>query len=254
MTRRRMPYFDPSSPTAFFYRFDPADDSTVKGLGGAAITDNAEVYEIANLGTSSAKFVPESGMGRPTWHAQGPNGLPALRFEGSQALRLDTTAGLTSLAGLTILVVACVDDFSRQHNLLTVSSASGTASRVLMFVSTTTGYLHAGGRRVDTDSFQQLNTARAVAAGAPFIHTSSFDYANGRLRIYQDGIKRADGAWQTAGNSAATAPQFLMAGDFSAPSQRLIGWILGIYAIRSAPSADDMVPVLHYVRTAKRVA
>lgn len=239
-----MPVYDPSLPSSFFYRYAFADQSKITKEGGGAIAHGDVVGEIANGGTSAAKWIKNGSVAAPTWRTDGPGGRTGLRFSGSQALRLDTAAGLSSLDGLTVIVVGCVDDTSRL-DLFSITNAGGGA-RALLY-SGGDGNLRAGGRRLDTDSFQDVEIA-PVTPGVPFILTATFDYEHGRFRGYKDGVLRVDTPFQAPGKSGSGAASAVLAADFNVPSQRLKGWLFEMDAVRSAPTADDLVPLHHYLR------
>lgn len=253
-----MPVYDPTSPASLFYYFDAADPSTLKGAGGAPIADGADVYEWLNKGTSSARFVPISGVGRPTWHASGPSGRPALRFNGASGLTLDDVAGLTSLSGLTMGAVASVDATppTGQQAIFKIHAATvpaGNRAIIAIFESR----IRTGGRRLDADAGQWWQDG-PVSPGERFIATTTYDYDNAKIRAYKNGVLWSEDVFQTPGPSAAGNPAHVSIGLENRPGDTgqtnyLTGWIEVIAAVRSAPSPDGLVPLHHYLRIAKGI-
>lgn len=252
-----MPVYDPANPVSLFYYFDAADADSLKGAGGIAIADGAEVHEWRNKGTSSAKFVQSGTIARPTWVASGPNGRPALRFNGAHALALDSVAGLTLLNGLTLFVIGSVDSTPADVHqaLLSVLVPSGNATRTYLGIFG--NYLRFGARRLDADGTVGFVNDGPIAAGERFIFLMSIDYTSALSRAYRNGIYSNGGTLQSAGQSASTAPKEVTIGGqpglAGSDKHHLAGYIEAVGAVRSYDTADDLVPLHHYLRIAKGI-
>lgn len=255
----------PFDPTTLFLYFDAADPSTLKGSGGSAITDGAEVYEWQSSGTSSAKFIPISGASRPTWHASGPGGKPALRFNGAHGLTLDSLSGFASLSSLLIGVVGSLDSTppTGQQALFKIhANMFPQGSRAILAIFE--GRIRTGGRRLDTNSGQWWQDG-PVAPNERFIATTAYDYANAKMDSYKNGIWWIEDTFQTSGTSAASNPLHVSIGLEQRPADGwatnyMTGWIEAVVcnpiaasADMPAPSPADLVPLHHYLRIAKEI-
>lgn len=237
-------------PGTEYFLFESDDVDHIKGSGGAAITDAAIVHQWQNGGTSPGKFVQSGSVALPTWYASGPIGKPRLRFGGSHAMILDNLAGLTSLDGLTLFVVAAVDNPAVVQAMLSLwTAASGGRNRALIHIESGNVRMHV--RQNDGE----VGVPRAdgpVNAGQPFIAMVSCDYADGDVHFWRDGVVYATDKFATPGKSPATAPESLGIGGQRVTTlfdQRMTGDFYAFGGVLAPRSPDAAVPLLHYLRT-----
>lgn len=253
-----MPVYDPHVSLPHY--FDFADTSKITKAGGGAIGDGDTVGEIASGGTSSAKWVQSGTTARPTWVASGPCGRPALRFEGTQALVLDTLTGFASLNGLVIYAIGCVDTATAGvHQGMIAIRAAGSNNNNRAYLGVFGTSLRYAFRRLDSDGPLAMNNG-PVTSGEPFILLASVNYLAGTVEIFKNGVLQARASLASSGTSQNSAPGSISIGaevlaNGSLASQ-LTGHIfgVGIMPITGTPkSADDLVALHHYLRIAKGI-
>lgn len=126
-----------------------------------------------------------------------------IRFDGNDRLASASASIAREVTGFTIAA------------RFKVAPGAGTGVRQLVFITTTgtraalqlsDGVIRAGGRRLDSDTgvFQALTTD--LRDNTWHVAAVSFDYVNGTMSIYQDGVLGWSGAWQTGGLPAVGDP------------------------------------------------
>lgn len=253
--RRRMPVFVPDRDPDLFYWFDASNTSTIKGEGGAAITNGAQVYEWLNR-KGAQKFVQSGTIARPTFVTSGPGGRPGVRFNGSHALRLDDVTGLTELSGLTGIIIASVDNPSETQTAISYygpSAPSGNRWLVHVLNGNVRGHC-----RQNDSHFGVTGENGPAVANVPFIATATANYLNGRVVFCRDGIRYHQDQFDTIGPSPTTSPGVIAFGRqapgiITSNEQWLTGYIFALMLWRRALTQAELFPVHHYLRTRWRI-
>lgn len=164
-------------------------------------------------GTGYARNMTQATSGsRPIFKTNILNGMPVVRFDGTDDFLGNTTIGLDLLSskpGATFFAVVARDVTTAPGSfspLMFVSRNTGTSARAILGAPTgATGVWSAGGRRTDADSFASVNFTASYAANAFHIVCAVIDYANSNLFLYQDGAAAGSStSFQTDGNSASS--------------------------------------------------
>lgn len=259
MLRRRMPIYDPASDPDLFYWFDAADTSTLKGAGGAAITDGATVYEWLNKGSKDTKLAQQGSLPRPVWRQSALNGMPAVVFNGSQVLGLTDITGFTSLAGLTLYIV-CAQNVTPPSSggARAFHTSAGSLSATVHYQQfRSDGEVVIGGKRLYGDAHASVVLCGTYTLGEPIIVTGAFDYAAARLDGYKNGVlcERLD-PFQTPGQTdsralfSITVGAQVSAGGFF---WGLTGPVSELLAVKQYGGPDEHVRRHHYLRTKWRI-
>jgi hypothetical protein len=90
-------------------------------------------------------------------------------------------------------------------NLFGASTPAGT-NRVMLQARGTTGFVAAGGRRLDTDALRTFSTSAAATRNVPHILTVRYLWSSAIMYVYLDGVLiGTDNPYQTAGATSDTA-------------------------------------------------
>ncbi len=195
--------------------FNPTDESLITALSPALWIDFADSSTVTTSGGDITQVTDKSGNGntysqatstfRPAYISSAYNGRNVARFDGTNDFLGRTTNNLArNVGGLTIYVVRKFDATpSSAQYLLQINTALSNA-RVVVYGGAT-GFMVAGGRRLDADSFSTTASSTTIDTNLA-ISVASFDYSNSDLDIYLN--KTLDGgttSFQTNGSTSNTA-------------------------------------------------
>jgi len=138
---------------------------------------------------------------------------PTISFTTSNILNFDTTIG-NNVGNIFYKTVAYVTGGDSYRNVITISTTNAGGSRAAIF-GRSSGNFEAGGRRLNTDGYQFVNSTNVAQEG---ILGAFFNYANAQLDVYVNNTTTPkSGAFQTSGNTSNTnsAASFIGANSFT---------------------------------------
>lgn len=249
--------YDPSTDTSLKLWLDPSDSTTLLDTGGLAITNGATIGTWSSKAGAARNFTQWGANGRPTWLSNGINGLGAAQFN-NQLLTNQVKTDFTSMSSLTMVaVIKRVVDGGTAWGFTELDISTGFSDISLAIIAALATYF-AGGRRArgsvagPGDHFQGLtgNTAPTVS-----ITTITFDYANAKARIYENGVESTiANPFQAAGTTDAGEPFAISVGGFAQQSGNSNGGpcncILGecmAWPDAVAKTPDDLVQIEDYL-------
>lgn len=207
---------------------DATNTSTgsLKDSGGSAITNNATVGHWISQGGSAFDLVQWGANNRPTWVTNGIVGKASVKFvsASSQILALVTPGGMTSMTGISVLMVyqraSTPGGGSLAFGLMTPHE-SGNADTTLVYCAADDFSL--GGRRLQADSFQAGNSG-SMTNGVPGLFAGTLDWSNAKTTFLRNGkVVTRSASFQTSGTTAAIAPHAIMVGGFAFESGTATG-------------------------------
>jgi hypothetical protein len=139
---------------------------------------------------------------------------PTISFTTSNRLNFDTTIG-KNVGNIFYKTVAYVTGGDSYRNIITISTNTGAGTSRASIFGRSSANFEAGGRRLDTDGYQFVNSTNVAQEG---ILGAFFDYANAQLDVYVNNTTtQRSGAFQTSGNTANTnsAASFIGANSFN---------------------------------------
>jgi len=239
-------------------------DSTTNANAGTitgAVWDNSEPFtEPIDDGTAVRLWSDQSGNGydatqsttaaRPTFIASGLNGLPVVRFDGTDdrlALGASALGMLRNVGGATFFVVVKYPANSIENVTFFASIGTSVSSSRLTLTQRTNNKLQIGGRRLDADSFQSAETATTIT-NIFLIHSGILNYANAKAFNYVNGA--LDGAvdpFQTAGNTTNNDSNNITIGATGTPANYLNGDIGEIIVYNRALNTSELAQVHRYL-------
>jgi hypothetical protein len=138
---------------------------------------------------------------------------PTISFTTSNRLNFDTTIG-KNVGDIFYKTVAYVTGGDAYRNVITISTSTGAGTSRASIFGRSSANVEAGGRRLDTDGYQFVNSTNVTQEG---ILGAFFNYANAQLDVYVNNTTtQKSGAFQTSGNTSNTnsATSFIGANSF----------------------------------------
>jgi hypothetical protein len=237
-------------------------DSTSNANAGTitgAVWDNSEPFtEPIDDGTAVRLWSDQSGNGydatqsttaaRPTYIASGLNGLPVVRFDGTDdrlALGASALGMLRNVAGATVFAVVKYPT-AAESNLLFISvGTSGGLGRLQMRSTSGTKY-NIQGRRLDADSAQGVTSNQNATANF-IIHTAFLNYSNTLLQqLINGGLDGQKTDYHVSGNTSDTDSNAIAIGAAGA-SSFLNGDIAEIIVYNRALNTSELAQVHRYL-------
>jgi hypothetical protein len=237
-------------------------DSTTNANAGTitgAVWDNSEPFtEPIDDGTAVRLWSDQSGNGydatqsttaaRPTFIASGLNGLPVVRFDGTDdvmSLGASALGMLRNVAGATVFL-AVKYPANSSSNFPFAIRTNATGPRIQMLQSSGNKFQTAG-RRLDADSTITITSAQSVTTNA-VIQTAFADYQNTILIQFINGtIDGENLSFQTSGNTSNTDSNAISIGATAVPSFPLNGDIAEIIVYNRALNTSELAQVHRYL-------
>jgi hypothetical protein len=209
--------------------------------------------------TSVATWSDQSGNGydatqggsaaRPTFIASGLNGLPVVRFDGTDdtlTLSASSLGMLRNVAGATIFSVIRYSTNATTEGLIFIANNTTSNFRVMMRKNSTSRF-ETYGRRLDSDTFQ--NVISSSINNSNFrIHSALFNFQNTLLQQFINGAldgQKTD--FQTSGNTSDTDSNNIRIGNAVTVSSILNGDIAEIIVYNRALNTSELAQVHRYL-------
>lgn len=242
MKRRTLPQWIPADNV--LWNFDARDTDKITALAGGPIANNGTIASWVSSGASDMALGHLAGAGGPTWKSEGINGRPACAFAGTSFGAL-APAGMRQMSGLTLAVVA---QRAASGGEQLIASLLVTSTLPLCFVGQYTGKVEVGGRRVagDSGSYQLV---RSFPVDVPTIIVAAMNFENGTCDVYADGMRSLPRvALASSGTTVDADPYAFVLGAYPSAASPLTGNVGQVLAIPAYLTADELVPVHHYLR------
>jgi hypothetical protein len=198
--------------------FDASDISTLSSATG--------VSELRDKSGRGLHLSQATGGDQPLYVANRQNGLSVIRNASADILARSSVPIFNNVGqGWIFLVVRWPTVGNAANGPPVVFFAAGSSSPVVTRASITafptdgTNTLSIGGRRLDTDGFQQVSTSttRASVQDRFIIQVAHFNWAAAQANHWTNGTQDLTaGAFQTAGNTSPTNSFTISAFGFSA--------------------------------------
>lgn len=239
-------------------------DSTSNANAGTisgAIWDNSEPFtEPIDNGTAVRIWADQSGNGydatqsttaaRPTYIASGLNGLPVVRFDGTDdrlALGASALGMIRNVAGATMFAVVKYPANSVLNVSFFISNNTSAGSARGSLSQEITNKLQTAGRRLDADSFESA-LSTATITNTFLIHSGIVNYATAKAFNYINGaLDGTDDPFQTAGNTSNTDSNNITIGATGTPTAYLNGDIAEIIVYNRALNTSELAQVHRYL-------
>jgi hypothetical protein len=236
-------------------------DSTSNANAGTitgAVWDNSEPFtEPIDDGTAVRTWSDQSGNGydatqsttaaRPTYIASGLNGLPVVRFDGTDdrlALGASALGMFRNVAGqTTFLLIKYQSGTNASKNSLVIFN-NASAPRLQM--RQINGKYNINAMRLDAVTEQSISSNQNIATDF-VMHTSRVDYVNTESRQFING--QTDGLktdFQTSGNTSDTNSSNIFIGSWIS-SEYLNGDIAEIIVYNRALNTSELAQVHRYL-------
>jgi len=167
--------------------------------------DNTAVETWADQSGNGFDATQGTSAARPTYIKNALNGLPVVRFDGTDDfLRLSGNGlGLfRNIPGATVFVVVKYSNFLSNNLHFFVSKGELTGIPRFFMRSTSDPFYRTGGIRLESDSIQTLNSVQNATNNFT-LQTARINYQNTLLQQFIDGTLDGEKTdFQTAGNTS----------------------------------------------------
>ncbi len=237
-------------------------DSTTNANAGTitgAVWDNSEPFtEPIDDGTAVRLWSDQSGNGydatqsttaaRPTYIASGLNGLPVVRFDGTDD-HLGLSGGalglLKNVAGATIFVAVKYSATAvNAPSFFASRNSTSTSVRILIRTSTAPKY-NMQATRLDADTAINMNSVQATNTNSVVIQTAKADYQNQTLEQFINGTLDGSTTFATSGNTENADSLAIFLGRVS--TTYLTGDIAEIIVYNRALNTSELSQVHKYL-------
>jgi hypothetical protein len=222
-----------------------SSDNTTTDIGFTQSGDLDTVALLAFVGANSgfiSKWYDQSGNGFHAVQATTGNqprivnagtietvsGKPGIRFIAASSTFLSLSSGLDLTNGTSdasLMAVANVISNASTPTLISILNNS-TNARATM-TKTAADKLSSGGRTLDADSLVSITSTPSIA-GAAHVLSSKFEFSNGLVSEFIDGVGAPSGqVFHTAGNASATNSSAILIGASSAAGANPLDGVLG---------------------------
>lgn len=186
----------PSDEASIHLWYDPTDAST--------ITQATGISQINDKSGRGRNATQPTGANQPEWR-NWINGRAAMVGYGDRHMTMPAAADLNGVNGVTVGSVQTLWATPTGPNTFVFISRNGSAgSSRHVFRATATNFIAVGGRRLDTDGFQEVPFTSTNPINTPFIGAGQADYSAAQAKVSLNGATAVTGAFQTAGSTSAT--------------------------------------------------
>ena len=179
-----------------------------------------------------------SSTDRPTYKTSILNGLPVVRFDGTDDhLALGAVDASRTVSGSTIYAVVRTDVTDSIIRYWWFGSNGTGFARTLANLSLNT---RIGGRTLDSDSFASVAATTNVSASTWVLHGGVFDNANGTMAQFVDASADGTASLASSGTTSNTAASAVMIGaNADATASFFDGDIAEIVFVHDALGTSD---------------
>lgn len=190
---------------------------------------------------------------RPAIISNELNGRQVRRFDGGDYL-FSTSSGLGDLfkqvGGITLVAVVKTTNVTTNLNVACVLTNGLPSRAVIACNGATAAKWSAGGRRLDSDSFQRAEGATSASASSFYVVSSLLDYSNSDAYIFVNGSQDgANTSFQTDGltSNFTSAGTIVGGSSVSSATNPLTGDMAEILIFPTALSNADRQRVERYL-------
>lgn len=216
-----------------FTNFLPTDLSNLvvwldatKGLydatsGGSAVSaDSATVARWEDQSGNGNHMTQSDSASRPTLKTAIQNSLNVLRWDGNKTRMSCSNLGLfNNVPGASVFAVRKWSSSpTTERGIFYASTNSSDVVRVYLGGGLASGKAFAGGRRLDANTLQRVDSAANVSTSSFELEGAILDYANSDIYLYTNALlSNSSTSFQTDGNSQANNSKYIGVGG-SVPS------------------------------------
>lgn len=184
--------------------------------------DAASVQTPTDWSGSGNAPTQSTSAARPTLETGEINGNAVFRFDGVDDRWIFSGSGLDLLkntGAATVYWVSSTSSVAAARSVWGWSSGTSTTANRLFGGIAASGFMRAGGRRLDADALSDNSGATAVSTGTFYVFSLVVDYTNSNIYGYINGTNQiSNTSFQTDGNTSNTSSQGAAVGSGSAAS------------------------------------
>lgn len=237
--------FDPLSLSPAQW-FDASDLTTITEGSGS-------VSQWSDKSGNGYHISQAVGTNQPKTGTRTINGLNVLDFDGTDdyLLRPSATPIIKNVGGATVYYVGRHDSSPTTERVaMTVTNGTNGLARISGTSGIVSGKAAFGGRTLDGDSFQRIDSSSSVSTTSAQVYIGVYDYANTDLYIYIDNVlEGTNSSFQTATATSNTDALQTSVGATRLGGLPFDGIIAEVLVYQTAHSATDRANVYGYLKS-----
>lgn len=238
--------FSPLDPDTYVW-VDASRYSTLTALSGS-VGDGSEISSWRDVVKSDVNLNKNSTDPCPKYKTNIINGMPVIRFSGTETLIKNSDLGLKNLSGITVAAVIRTTTPYLDQAIFSTKTNSGINSRI--YFGPPGGQI--GGRRTDGDLFEPTGSY-GVSPNTTVVQIMSINYSAGTSILHINGSIRRNGSFQTEGNTDNTESKSVVVGGMASDvggvvsDKRFQGDIAELFVIKRAMNESEINDVYNYL-------
>ncbi len=221
---------------------DFSDASTVTTVSG-------KVSQVTDKSGNSRTFTQTTGVNRPIYQSAVQNSLNVARFDGvEEVLQLGSNTMFRNIGGASIYIILKPESGGAAGDIYFSSGNGLSTNRIYLFYSHNLFKFSMAGRRLDSDSFQNVIQTGTTSPGSFMMISNVYDWSNASIFTYKDrNLIGTSTSFQTAGNTSNTNANLTRIGANLSNDGFWFGDIGEIIVFNSVHDADTKDTVEQYL-------
>jgi len=221
---------------------DFSDASTVTTVSG-------KVSQVTDKSGNGRTFTQNTGVKRPIYQSAVQNSLNVARFDGvEEVLQLSSNTMFRNIGGASLYIILKPESGGATGDVYFSSGNGLSTNRIYLLYSHNLFKFSMAGRRLDSDSFQNVIQTGTTSPGSFMMISNVYDWSNASIFTYKDrNLIGTSTSFQTAGNTSNTNANLTRIGANLSNDGFWFGDIGEIIVFNSVHDADTKDTVEQYL-------
>ena len=221
---------------------DFSDASTVTTVSG-------KVSQVTDKSGNGRTFTQNTGVKRPIYQSAVQNSLNVARFDGvEEVLQLSSNTMFRNIGGASLYIILKPESGGAAGDIYFSSGNGLSTNRIYLLYSHNLFKFSMAGRRLDSDSFQNVIQTGTTSPGSFMMISNVYDWSNASIFTYKDrNLIGTSTSFQTAGNTSNTNANLTRIGANLSNDGFWFGDIGEIIVFNSVHDADTKDTVEQYL-------
>ena len=221
---------------------DFSDASTVTTVSG-------KVSQVTDKSGNGRTFTQNTGVKRPIYQSAVQNSLNVARFDGvEEVLQLSSNTMFRNIGGASLYIILKPESGGATGDVYFSSGNGLSTNRIYLLYSHNLFKFSMAGRRLDSDSFQNVIQTGTTSPGSFMMISNVYDWSNASIFTYKDrNLIGTSTSFHTAGNTSNTNANLTRIGANLSENDFWFGDIGEIIVFNSVHDADTKDTVEQYL-------